>query len=461
MAWLASSARLRQLGELLGLRFELLLRLAQIGDGGHQPLLAVDQLLFVLLERRDVGADRNVAAVLGAAFADLQPMAVVELRLEGACAGNGRVLAGKLGADDVLAAGLDHGFVGRAGGDRLVGQAVQILEIRVAQHQAVLVVPQHEGFRNGLDGVAQPDVRRGGPLDQRLLLGDIDRDADQVHARLAGLLHQLAARAQPDPFAAGVMHAEVVVDGAGLGIGELGRDLVELDVVGMHELADLAEGHQIVARRQAQDREHRMRPEDASAREVPVPQAAAAAVERGVDAAAHGVVDRVGLAGAGRLPVEGEAEDQQHEAGGGRERHGQRGVGAPGRERVAAQLEDAQLAAGRGERAHRREGPVAVGERDLQHAGAGAEDGQRLRFAEHVDQAQADRAAGRRGRSDDAVGVAQENTAAERRGPASTARARADRAAWRRRFPERPAGRSARDTKSAMLSMSWVASAIA
>ena len=87
-----------------------------------------------------------------------------------------------------------------------------------------------------------------------------------------------------------------------------------------------------------------MRPEDAAAREVPVPQAAAAAVERGVDAAAHRVVDQVGFARARRLPVEGEAEDQHDEAGGGGERDGQRGVGAPGRERVAARLDDRELA---------------------------------------------------------------------------------------------------------------------
>ena len=151
----------------------------------------------------------------------------------------------------MLAAGGDHVFVGRAGGDRRVGQVVQLLEIGIAQHQPVLVVPQHEGFRDGLDGVAQAEIGGGGPLDQRLLLGDVDRDADQVQAGLAGLAHQLAARPQPDPFAAGVVHAEVVVDGAGLGVGELGGDLVELDVVGMHQLADLAEGHQVVARLQA------------------------------------------------------------------------------------------------------------------------------------------------------------------------------------------------------------------
>ena len=65
-----------------------LLRGAQIGDGRHQPLLALDQLFFVRLERGDVGADRDVAAVLGAALADVQPAAVIELGLEGAGAGH-------------------------------------------------------------------------------------------------------------------------------------------------------------------------------------------------------------------------------------------------------------------------------------------------------------------------------------------------------------------------------------
>ena len=92
LAWLASSARSfssaysRELGELLGLPFERLLRSAQIDNGRHQPLFAVHQLLLVLFQRGDVGADRDIAAVLGAAFADLQPVPVVELRLERACA---------------------------------------------------------------------------------------------------------------------------------------------------------------------------------------------------------------------------------------------------------------------------------------------------------------------------------------------------------------------------------------
>ena len=121
-----------------------------------------------------------------------------------------------------------------------------------------------------------------------------------------------------------------MVDEVGLGVGKLHGEFVELDVLGMGEVVDLAEAQQLIARLEAEDREHGMRPEDAAAREVPVPQSAAAAVERGVDAGAHGLVDEVGFARARRLPVEGKAQDQHHEAGGGRERHGQRGVGEPG-----------------------------------------------------------------------------------------------------------------------------------
>ena len=54
--------------------------------------------------------------------------------------------------------------------------------MRVAEHQAVFRVPQHEGFRDGLDRVAQPQVGLHGFLGEALLLGDVDGDADQVQA---------------------------------------------------------------------------------------------------------------------------------------------------------------------------------------------------------------------------------------------------------------------------------------
>src|SRR4051795_5100943 len=78
--------------------------MAQIGDCGHQALLAFHQLFFVQLDIGDVGADGNVAAVLGPAFADVEPPAVIELGLEGTGAGN-LALAGDPRAHDRLTPG--------------------------------------------------------------------------------------------------------------------------------------------------------------------------------------------------------------------------------------------------------------------------------------------------------------------------------------------------------------------
>ena len=282
--------------------------------GGAQAQVVVDQLLLVFLDAGDVGADRDVAAVLGAALADMQPAAVVELRLEGA--GARRLRAGFLqpGADLRHAADLDHGLIGGAGRHRRIRQLVQALEMRVAEHEAVVRVPQHEGFRNGLDRVAQPQVGFHGLFGEALLLGDVDGDADQVQAGVGGGLAELAADAQPDPVAAGVLHAEGLVDVVDLAGDQLVGDLEQVDVVGFHQRVDFAEGQEVVAGVESQHGEHRLRPENPAARQVPVPQSAAAAIERGIDPAAHGVVDQIALAGAGRLPVEGEAEDQHDKA---------------------------------------------------------------------------------------------------------------------------------------------------
>ena len=85
-----------------------------------------------------------------------------------------------------LPPGIDDRCHRRSGDDRLVGQIVQRLEIGVAQHQPIVGIPQHEGFGDGLDGVAQPHVRRGGLLDHRFLLGDVDGDAEQMQAESSG-----------------------------------------------------------------------------------------------------------------------------------------------------------------------------------------------------------------------------------------------------------------------------------
>ena len=69
---------LGEVGELLRLRFELLARLLEVENGRDELLLGLDEALLVALERGDVRADRDVAAVLGAALVDLQPAAILQ-----------------------------------------------------------------------------------------------------------------------------------------------------------------------------------------------------------------------------------------------------------------------------------------------------------------------------------------------------------------------------------------------
>ena len=219
-------------------------------------------------------------------------------------------------------------------------------------------------------------------------------------------------------MAVGVAHAEGLVDGGGARIGDFRSELIELRVVGVHQRADVAEGQQVVLGLEPEDVEHRLRPEDAATRQVPVPQAAAAAVERRVDAAAYGLVDGVGLARTGRLPVEGEAEDEHDEAGGGGEGDGERRQRTPGRQRGAARLDDGEIAEWRMKVAHGGEHLALVGQGDLQHAGGDAEGGERLAGAEHVDQPAADEPVGIGFRGgDDAVLVGEQKAAAVIGGP--------------------------------------------
>ena len=98
----------------------------------------------------------------------------------------------------------------------------------------------------------------------------------------------------------------------------------------------------------------------------------------------------IGFARARRLPVEGKAQDQHDEAGGSRERHRQRGIGAPGRQRLCAQLHDGELTGV--EVAYGGECVGAVGQWDIENARRGAEGGQRLGRPQHVEEPAANHA---------------------------------------------------------------------
>ncbi len=102
----------REVGERAGLALQLLLRMAQVVDGRDATFLALDQLLLVQLDLGDIRADGNVTAILGAAFADVHPAAVVELRFEGARPLRLAVFVDAGGADDRLLARGHDGFIG-------------------------------------------------------------------------------------------------------------------------------------------------------------------------------------------------------------------------------------------------------------------------------------------------------------------------------------------------------------
>src|SRR6185437_7096214 len=104
------------------------------------------------------------------------------------------------------------------------------------------------------------------------------------------------------PAALRMAHAKGVIDRLRLRFGEPCRQYVEVDVVWMHQRPELAESEQFVLRRQSEHVEHRTRPKNTAARQIPIPQAAAAAIERRINAAANRIVDQVRLSGAGRLP---------------------------------------------------------------------------------------------------------------------------------------------------------------
>src|SRR5205085_7119147 len=111
---------------------------------------------------------------------------------------------------------------------------MQALEFGIAQYEPVVGVPDDESFRNRLDRIAEPHLRGGTLLGEALLLGDVYRDADEVRMGLAGIAHKLTARAQPDPGAARMAHAEHAVDAGIARVGELRGELIKLDVVRMN-----------------------------------------------------------------------------------------------------------------------------------------------------------------------------------------------------------------------------------
>ena len=63
---------------------------------------------------------------------------------------------------------------------------MELLEFRIAEHEVVVGIPEHEGLGDRLDGVVQAGVGAGGLLVQAALLGHVHRDADEMARRVVG-----------------------------------------------------------------------------------------------------------------------------------------------------------------------------------------------------------------------------------------------------------------------------------
>ncbi|GJE68921.1 hypothetical protein CHKEEEPN_0444 [Methylorubrum podarium] len=331
------------------------------------------------LEVGDVGADRDVAAVLGAALADLEPAPVGELDLERA--GRAALRAGDASAHRGEGA-LSHDLVVTAARyGVLASERVQVAEFRVAQHQPVAGVPQHEGLGDRFHRVAQAHVGGGGELGEAALLGDVHGDADEVAAAVGRILHDLGAGAQPDPLARRVADAELVIDG-GVARREVAGEAVEIAVLGMQQGVHVAEGEKVLLRGVAEQGVHRIGPEDRAAGDVPVPEAAAPAAQGRVEALLDQFADLVRRLRPLRLEDVGRGHPRQHEADGG---EGDRVVteGPPpvGDERLEL-LDDRHLARAVGQAARDDDGLPPRLQIHPHRAGALAEHDDRFPFGE-------------------------------------------------------------------------------
>ena len=185
-------------------------------------LLALDQLLFVALQRGDVGADRDEAAVLGAPLADLQPAAVVELRLEGARAGHRAALA-RRAACARSACCRPRRCPRRAcpGATASSGRSCRLWNLELQSTSRLSA--SHSTKASEIASIASRSRISAVALSSASGFCSVMSTAMPMRCwcGFAGLAHELAARAQPDPVAARVAHAEDAVDRGRAGIGKL------------------------------------------------------------------------------------------------------------------------------------------------------------------------------------------------------------------------------------------------
>ncbi|MNI26693.1 hypothetical protein D3C73_804040 [compost metagenome] len=239
------------------------------------------QAILVALEKRDIGADRHRAAVPGPALVDLQPAFVGKLNLGG---------AGETAAIRIRDATLDHRACrccidGSTFGSRhqhTFRQSVSLLEVGVAHHETVVLVPQHEGFGRAFDRVSEALIGLGITLCQTVLFGDVHGDADHVDTT-GSVANDLCPCAHPDIMSRRVAHAEYLVDLLGIAAADGTRESVDITVRRMHHPCGIGKRDDAAGSRQAKHFVHRTGPEEPAVGNIEIPKSATPMRQCGFD----------------------------------------------------------------------------------------------------------------------------------------------------------------------------------
>ncbi len=255
---------------------------------------------------------------------------------------------------------------------------MEALELGIAHDEPVVGVPHDEGLGDRLDRVAQAHVRRGGARLQRHRLRDVDGDPDEVAGAVRVFPHQLRPGTEPYPIVFHRAQAKDMVDRRRRRLPQLGEHRAEVTVVVVDEGVDLGHRDGLQAGRHADDLVHGIRPVDHAACEVPVPQAAAAAAQRRVDAVAHPVAQQVGDARARSLPEIGAGERQQNAGGATQKNDHAQQRGVPTAEHVDHWMNDGDLPERCVQSLDGGEHFLLAGEVYAHHPGLVGEDRQRL-----------------------------------------------------------------------------------
>ena len=247
---------------------------------------------------------------------------------------------------------------------------MELLVLGIAQDEAVVRIPQHEGFRDVLHRIHQAQLGILVDLVGLLLLRDVEDDAGQVREVLRLARGERHAGAEPDVIAIFVAHAELTVEGGDLAIEKLLDRVLELRVVRVNAADDFIEGQIVALHRHAEHLEHGTGPEDDAPAHVPVPHAALAAFKRLVEPRGGNAQNRIRFGRLGGLPVEGAAQQDQHEKRHNEEGGDLRDAGPPRRQHILLALEHNERSRKIAKVIHADEGIFAGGQPQRRHFAA-------------------------------------------------------------------------------------------